>query len=136
MVVRATGDVGSIEPVRGRAVLEIASVVDAASIPRARLRAELDRGIGRFFQQIRVKAEVSHGQFMGWRLVSLFTERSDVHVQGLQAGDVLLRINDASVERPEAFKSVWDSLRTADSLSFDIERNGHPMKLRFKITDK
>jgi len=135
LVVRASGNTGSIEPVRAQAVFEIASVVDAASIPRARLRAELDRGIGRFLQQVRVKAELSHGRFMGWRLVSLFAGRSDVHVQGLQVGDVLLRINDTSVERPEAFKAVWDSLHKADNVTFDVERNGHPIKLRFKIAD-
>lgn len=134
MLVRAWGDSGSVERVQDSGQNALGSQVQAGSIPRSVLRAELERGIGRFLQQVRVQAAVSRGHFVGWKLVSLFAKRHDVHVQVLQAGDILLRVNGASVERPEDFKAIWDSLADAKEIVLDIERDGQPSSLHYAIS--
>ena len=102
-------------------------------IPRAALQAELANGIGRFLQQVRVQAVVSRGRFVGWRLLTLFPARSDIAAGVLKPGDLVMRINGESIERPEDFKAVWDSLATASELVIEIERDGEPSSLRYTI---
>lgn len=134
MLVRAWGTSGSVERVQASEPSALGSDVQAGTIPRALLRAELDRGIGRFLQNVRVQAAVSHGHFAGWKLVSLFAKRPDVRVSVLQAGDVLLRVNGTSIERPEELKDVWDTLGDATEITLEIERNGQPSTLHYAIS--
>jgi type II secretory pathway component PulC len=44
-----------------------------------------------------------------------------------------MRVNGRSIERPEDFKSIWDSLSDATQLVLDIERDGKPSTLRYTI---
>jgi type II secretory pathway component PulC len=132
-ILRAQGRSGSVEPLRSAHALN--TDLQAGSITRSALQAELARGVGRFLQNVRVEAVLSHGEFVGWRLLALFPKRPDVHVQVLKTGDVLLRINGESIERPEAFKAVFDSLTGAKELVLDIERDGQPSTLRYSIVD-
>jgi type II secretory pathway component PulC len=132
-IVRAQGHAGSVEALHSAHAL--ATELQAGSITRSELRAELANGIGRFLQNVRVQAVLSHGEFLGWRLLALFPKRPDVHVQVLKAGDVLLRINGESIERPESFKAVFDSLTNAKELVLDIERDGQASTLRYSIVD-
>jgi type II secretory pathway component PulC len=135
VIIRATGHTGSIEHVRSTDRDALAPDVLAGSISRNELRAELGRGIGRFLQNVKTEAVLSHGHFIGWRVLALFPKRTDVQVKGIKAGDVLVKVNGQSVERPEDFKSIWDSLDTAKELILDIERDGQPSALRYSIVD-
>ncbi|MET0387747.1 MAG: hypothetical protein ABW321_17380 [Polyangiales bacterium] len=131
LVVRASGHSGSVERIQGPDALPID--VNAGTIPRALLNAELDRGIGRFLQHVKVQAQLEHREFVGWKLLSLFQKRPEVQVKVLRAGDVVTRINGASIERPEEFQVIWDALRTAKELVLDIERDGQSSKLHYRI---
>jgi hypothetical protein len=108
--------------------------VQAGSIPRAALRAELARGIGRFLQNVKVRGAVDHGVFNGWRVLGLFAKRPDVHVGVLQVGDTIRSVNGESIERPEAFKQIWDKLADAKELTIEIERAGQISTLHYAIT--
>jgi hypothetical protein len=131
LLVRAWGETGaSVERVSST----VAPDVRAGTISRSALKAELDRGIGRFLQNVRVKAALSHGHFVGWEVVSLFAKRPDVTVQGIQPGDILVRVNGESVERPEAFKAVWDGLGEAKEIVLEIERDGQASVVRYAIS--
>jgi hypothetical protein len=135
IVVRAWGKAGgSIEHGAGAAHPAFVHDIQAGTIARTALQAEMQHGIGLFLRNIRTQAVLSHGQFVGWRLLALFPQRPDVHVQGLQAGDVLLRVNGASIERPEAFKRVWDELERTNEIVFEIERDGELSAVRYTIT--
>jgi type II secretory pathway component PulC len=94
----------------------------------------MEHGIGRFLQQVRTQAVVSHGHFLGWRVLSLFAKRPDVKVKVLRAGDTIVRVNGESIERPEAFKAVWDSLTDAKEIVLEIERDGQATKLHYAIS--
>jgi hypothetical protein len=108
--------------------------IDGGAIPRVALSAELQRGIGAFLRQVRTKPAVQNGRFVGWRVLELFKKRPDVHVKGLRAGDTVLKINGRSIEQPEQFKLVWDSLSEAPELVIEIERQGRRCQLRYLIT--
>jgi len=133
VVVRAQGTTGSVERVQRSSVDALDADVQAGTLTKAALRAELSRGVGRFLQNVRTEAVLSHGQFVGWRLLALFPKRGDVHVSVLKPGDVVLRVNGESIERPEAFKRVWDSLDTARELVIEIERDGQRSALHYSI---
>jgi len=138
VVVRAWGKYGVVHAVRSasRATSEraLAREVNAGVISRALLRAQLALGIGRFLQQVRTEPVVSHGHWLGWRLLSVFANRTDVRVSVLRAGDTVSHVNGQSIERPEDFKAVWDTLADAQELVLDIERSGQASKLRYTIT--
>jgi general secretion pathway protein C len=133
--VRATGATGSIEHVRSSDRDALAPEVHAGAISRAELRTELARGVGRFLQNVKVEAVLSHGHFVGWRVVTLFPKRPEVHVQILKPGDVVRRVNGASIERPEVFASVFEELQNAKELVLEIERDGQPSTLHYDIND-
>jgi type II secretory pathway component PulC len=109
--------------------------VNAGTISRAALRAELARGIPQFLRQIRTEPAFARGRFVGWRVLELFPKRSDIHVLVLRPGDTVVRVNGKSVEHPEDFKSIWDALADARELVLDIERSTQRSKLRYTIVD-
>lgn len=138
ITVRAVGKSGAVTRTKrtakqARAEAGLPAQVDGGSIPRDALKAELANGIGRFFQQVRPEPVISRGRFVGWRIVTLFPKRPDVRVTGLQAGDIVLRVNGETVERPEDFKAVWDKLGDANQLVIDIERAGESTSVRYAI---
>jgi type II secretory pathway component PulC len=140
ITVRASGKSGEVTRTKqtakqARAEAGLPAQIEGGSIPRAALKAELGKGIGRFFQQVRPEPVVSRGRFVGWRIATLFANRTDVKVSGVQIGDIVLRVNGESVERPEDFKAVWDSLNDAKQLVIDIERGGETSSVRYTITD-
>jgi hypothetical protein len=114
---------------------ELGREVNAGVIPRAALHAELTRGVGQFLRQVRAEPALTRGRFVGWRLVQLFVGRQDVHVLVLRPGDTVLRVNGRSMERPEEFKAIWDSLDGAQELVLDIQRGGRASKLRYSIAN-
>jgi S1-C subfamily serine protease len=113
----------------------LALEVNAGVIPRAAWRAELARGIGFFLRQVRTEPALARGRFVGWRVLGLFAGRTDVNVLVLRPGDTVMRVNGQSVERPEDFKLVWDSLATALELVLDIQRGGRSSKLHYTIVN-
>ena len=107
--------------------------MNAGVISRAVLQNELKSGIGRFLQQVRAEPNVTRGRFVGWRMVSLFANRSDIQVQVLRPGDTVVKVNGQSIERPEQFKALWDAMASATELVLDIQRDGRSSRLRYTI---
>ena len=107
--------------------------LNAGVISRALLQSELASGIGRFLQQVRAEPNVTRGRFVGWRVVALFPNRSDIQVQVLRPGDTVMRVNGQSIERPEQFKALWDAMAKATELVLDIQRDGRTSRLRYTI---
>jgi type II secretory pathway component PulC len=110
------------------------SVVDGADIPRSALLAVLSGGVGRFLQRVQLEPALNKGRFVGWRLVKLFDDAQSGS-GALQPGDTLLRVNGQSIERPEQFKNVWDSLATESQLVLQVERAGQRSEIHHKIVN-
>ncbi len=106
--------------------------LEAGDIARASLNAVLSAGVGRFLQHVQAEARLQNGRFTGWRLVHLFDDGSGLL---LQPGDIVLRVNGQSIERPEQFQNVWQSMATASDLVLDVERGGKRSQLRYRIVD-
>ncbi len=113
----------------------LAPEVNAGVISRRELKAVLARGIGHFLQDVPTEPLVVKGRFGGFRILGLFADQPGVRVAVLRPGDTVLRANGQSIERPEAFQSVWNGMATAKELVLEIERGGHPAKLRYTISD-
>ena len=108
--------------------------MDAGEIHREDLLATLEAGVPRFLSQLDVKAETHQGRFVGWRLMAIRHERGSDFV--LRPGDLVLRINNQGLERPEQFMQVWESLQGATEIVFEIVRGDQPSAVRFAITDQ
>ncbi|MDD9934451.1 MAG: hypothetical protein OXT09_12655 [Myxococcales bacterium] len=104
--------------------------LDGGEIPRSELFAVLADGIGHFLRKVRTEPHLTGGRFVGWRLLTLPVEEG-----ALRLGDTVLRVNGQSIERPEQFKNVWDSMATSSELVLDVRRAGKDGKVRFKIVD-
>lgn len=113
----------------------LADEVDAGSIARPTLLGVLSGGVGRFLQHLRVEAHRERGRFIGWRLVDLFPQDPEMQRGVLRAGDTVMSANGQSIERPEQFKNVWDSLATERQLVLVVQRGGKQSQLRYRIVD-
>jgi len=110
--------------------------LDAGSISRADLKRVLDEGIGMFLQKVSMEAHRPSGRFEGWMLQALFTKQPTWRAACvLREGDVVLRVNNQSVERPEQFAGVWQSLASAGEIAIDVVRDGRGSRVRYLIVD-
>ena len=106
-----------------------------ADIRNGRVMAVLEQGVPRFLQKVLAEPHLSRGRFMGWRLVSLFSNDPGMTAGVLRVGDTVLSVNGQSIERPEQFKNVWDSLATSSELVFKVRRGDQPSTVRYAIVD-
>ena len=109
--------------------------VDAGEISRAALTVVLSGGVGRFLQRLRAEPHLEAGRFVGWRLVRLFDGGSPENDSVLRPGDTVIRVNGQSIERPEQFKNVWDSIATSSDLVLQVQRGGKQSDVRYRIVD-
>jgi S1-C subfamily serine protease len=95
----------------------------------------VDRGLGQWLQAVKV-APVSAGRvFQGWRVERLPPDDPCFRGLDVLAGDVVTRINGATLERPEDANGVFQSLRTAPALEVDLLRAGSARRLKLEISD-
>jgi hypothetical protein len=112
------------------------SELDAGDIPRPTLLAVLAGGVGRFLQNVRLEPQLDRGRFVGWRVVELFERTPELKQRSvLRPGDTVSHVNGQSIERPEQFKNVWDSLATESQLVLSVTRGGKHSQVRYRIVD-
>ncbi len=105
------------------------------AIPRARLVALLDAGLGRFLGTVRVDAVLERGSFVGFRIVGFRDAQGLYEGVDLQPGDVVLRVNGSPIERPEQALSVWNALRVNSELRVEYVRGAERREIRYPIVD-
>ena len=108
--------------------------LQAGDIAREDLLQVLEAGVPKFLSQVEVRAEKQGGRFVGWRLMAVEFESSSNTV--LRPGDLVLRVNQHSLERPEQFMQVWESLQGATEIVIEIVRGDQPSEIRFTIKDE
>jgi hypothetical protein len=107
--------------------------VSRGTLERAMLLPVLDDGLGRFLQSVETEPALADGRFVGFRVTVLrgaLAEGID-----LTAGDVVVRVNGQSIERPEHALVVWNGLRVASELWVEYVRGAERRELRFAIVD-
>lgn len=107
----------------------------SAALRRADLQRVIAQGPGVFLQRISVEEYpvMRNGKFYGFKIAAL--HGSSWSGVDLKPGDVIMRVNDVTIERPEQALQVFRSLETAAELRVAYERNGQPREIRYPIAD-
>ena len=120
-----------------RAVAPPGKGMRSGTIARDKLVATLDAGPGSFLRQFEVTARMSGDRFVGWELVQLVgTQENPLYDVDLVPGDVLLSINGQVIARPDQLQTVWDGLRTADTVTAQLWRGQTKLTLEFAVEPK
>ena len=95
-------------------------------ITRAELKGFLDRGMPAFIANVvvdRYPRARAH-RFRGWRIVEFFPGDVRFANVDIKPGDVILRINERPIERPDQFVAVWTALKLTKELVVETQRAG------------
>jgi len=111
------------------------SAADAPPVETELHRAALDellaKGPAYVLAMVQIDSVMADGRFTGFKIVS-FRTALPAYLE-LAPGDVVTRVNDLPVERPEQFFEVFEKLKTATEVKFDILRGGAPKTLTYPI---
>lgn len=109
-------------------------VIDAGVIGRVQLQEVIAAGIPRFLQRVRTEPHKQGERFVGWRLLSIFDDNSFA-LGPLRIGDTVLGVNGRTIERPEQFFAVWETLGSASQITFQLLRGDQAYEVRYAIQD-
>lgn len=90
----------------------------------------LSNGPPWILQRVPIEEVVNDGKFVGWRVMAMPAEWSDVD---LKPGDVVTRVNGMPLERPEDLWMAWTSLVVASDLRIAYERGGAAREVAYHI---
>jgi len=94
-------------------------------------------GIGRWLHGgVVVDPFMQKGRFRGWIVRKLYPDDPCYREVDLRPGDVVLRVNGKTLERPEQAKETFDGVARAPALVVEFTRAGAPMKLTFQIAEE
>ena len=65
--------------------------------------------------------------------VNYVSPRSFIYKLGIRPGDVILSINDIRIKTPEDSFSAFEQLKSADSITLVVLRNGKEVKLHYEL---
>lgn len=109
-------------------------VISGGAIARADLNAVIQAGIPTFLQRVRTEPHTDGRRFVGWRLVSIFNDPAFA-LGPIRIGDVVLGVNGRTIERPEQFFAVWETLASASEITFQVLRADQAYEVRYAIVD-
>jgi hypothetical protein len=113
-----------------------ASTLPPGTISRSLIDTVLDAGIPTFLSHVDEQpALTADHRFVGWQILSFYPGDPQFAGAELQMGDVVTAVNGQSLERPEGLQAVWNALRTSDTLTVDLVRDGQPLHLHYLIAD-
>ena len=128
---------GASEAPAGTSAATSAAVAIPSGSAGSITRAELDRVLagspGAFLSKVDTEPVVRSGHFVGWRIRALFPGDARFARSPLLPGDIVTRVNDRPIERPEQFSDVWSSLGAARELRLGVIRGGKAGTLVFPI---
>lgn len=124
-----------VQVIRPRSAAAYETPRDPATLYRDEVSAVVDAGLGYFLQHVEVDAQLEHGTFRGFRILSL--EPPD-YWRGvdLKPGDVVTLVNGMPIERPLEAHQAFSALKTADRLVVSYLRAGQPRQLTYHIKDR
>jgi len=112
--------------------------VDAVEAPvvetelhRAALDGLLAKGPAYVLAMVQIDPAKRDGRFVGFQIVS-FRAELPAYLD-LRPGDVVARVNDLPIERPEQFFAVFEALKTAGEVKFDVLRDGERREIAVPI---
>jgi general secretion pathway protein C len=112
-----------------------AEFVRPGVLRRSAVARVVDRGLGQWLSQVEVKPQRSGRKFTGWQVVQLYPDDPCYRAVDVQRGDVVTRVNGASLEKPDQANQVFQKLRTAPALEIDLLRQGVARRVSLTIVD-
>lgn len=107
------------------------------TITQSELLSVLDISPGVFLSHVELEPRLVGGRFAGWTVRRFFPDDARFVDAPIRPGDIVLRINGSTCERPEQLIAVWKRLREAqpgtDSLDVEINRGGVVTAWRWPI---
>ena len=105
------------------------------SVPRSKVVATLEGGLGKFLSGVQLQASMRAGKFIGFRIQSLPRDAAWAQTVDLAPGDVVVSVNGLPIERPEQALTVWENLKKASALRVEYLRGAAITHLEFDIVD-
>ena len=103
-------------------------------------RADVDRflanGPGWFIQQVDLVSANAGPHFVGFRVMRFFEGDRRFSAVDIKPGDVVVRVNDMPIGRPEQFMKVWEDMKIAKQLTVEYIRGGSVRFLRWEIREE
>lgn len=105
------------------------------AVTSTQLQRTLDAGPGIFLRGVDIKPRFIERQFIGWEIIEFMPCENRFDSVDLRPGDVIGRVNQRELARPEHLASLWAELRTARVITVDISRSDGDFQLRFEVSD-
>lgn len=102
------------------------------TMTRADLEARLDREMSRLMTETTLVPVTSRGQVAGFTL-SRIPPGTILETLGLQAGDVLVSVNETPIDSFTTLVSLWPKLQQTGAVRAQILRNGAPVDISVSI---
>jgi type II secretory pathway component PulC len=99
-------------------------------LDRKGLVAVIEQGLGRMLARLKLSAVMNKGRFAGFRVTEIDPAWG---AAGIEKGDVLLRLNGQTIERPEQAQEAFESLRVASEVALELVRGEEKRSLRYRI---
>ncbi|MEO8845681.1 MAG: hypothetical protein ABI591_04600 [Kofleriaceae bacterium] len=119
--------------IQNRAEAPVGKGERTGTIARAKLLAVLDSGPGNFLRQVEVAPRMDGERFVGWQLVQVVDRTGPLGVVDVVPGDVLLAVNGKPLAKPDQLQTIWDSLRTANTITAQLWRGNAKFELLYTI---
>jgi S1-C subfamily serine protease len=114
-----------------------AAFVRAGVLRRSALRPAIDAGVGQWLSGgVDVDRSPPRGAFQGWLVRRLYPGDPCYRDVDVRVGDVVVRINGKSIERPEQASDALASLTTAPALVVELLRAGQLRTVTLPIADE
>lgn len=106
-------------------------VLRRASVVRA-----VEAGLGRWLAGgVEVDPVRDRGRFRGWLIRRLYPGDPCYAQVDVRPGDIVLRLNGRSLERPEQANEFFAGLKSASSIVVEYVRDGKPQRLVLPIAE-
>jgi len=132
--VDSTASDTATEPEEKQAIVE-AEETPASLQPGTISRSDLDEvlveGPGGVLGRALTEPVFKSGKFLGFRITAF--PRGEPTAIDLRVGDVILKVNGSSVERPENYYDIFQELKVATELRFELRRDGVEQTLVYPI---
>jgi hypothetical protein len=102
---------------------------------RSALTKVINAGLGRWLGEVEGDRAILKGRFQGWIVKRLHPQDPCYQHLPIQPGDIVLRINQKRIEKPEQAFEVFESLRTARELQVNYLHQGKAEVLQIEIVD-
>lgn len=107
------------------------------TITQSELLAVLDTSPGVFLSHVELEPRLVGGRFAGWTVRRFFPGDARFVDAPIRVGDIVLRVNGSTCERPEQLIAVWKRLREAQpgdaALEVEVNRGGVVTAWRWPI---